>query len=498
MYWSFLAAVVCTFILSYPPTQYVMEGIHGPLTFSTRLGVFGFMVVAFVLGFFMSLGKAAVYKHIPVYYPDRVGAVGGMVGLVGGLGGFVLPIAFGALNDLTGRLAELLLAAVRRGLHRVWSGCTSPSGRWSARRRQQASRHGHCPNCRKCSRSMGRRRQGALAATGAIKDWRPEDAAFWESTGRAIARRNLWISVPCLLLSFAVWMVWSVVVAKLPSVGFAFSQRAAVLAGRTARPVRRDAACLLRVHAGDLRRPAVDDADNVVAADPRGRHGLRGAEPRHAVLDLPGPCTAMRPGRRQLRVVDGQYLVLLPEGREGQRAGHQRRSRQPRRQRRAVRRAAGDHRGRVRLARRCTADGDRRQASQTTLWLQNAGFVFVPFIVASAFAAWFGMNDIATMKASFADQSVIFRRMHNWIMCWLYTGTFGSFIGFSAAFPLLSKILFPAVNALCLCLPRAAGRRAGAGARWQAVRPVRRRTHHPVGVRRHERLAPSASSTPSA
>ena len=52
------------------------------------------------------------------------------------------------------------------------------------------------------------------------------------------------------------------------------------------------------------------------------------------------------------------------------------------------------------------------------------------------------------MKASFADQSVIFRRTHNWIMCWLYTGTFGSFIGFSAAFPLLSKILFPEVNAL--------------------------------------------------
>jgi NNP family nitrate/nitrite transporter-like MFS transporter len=84
----------------------------------------------------------------------------------------------------------------------------------------------------------------------------------------------------------------------------------------------------------------------------------------------------------------------------------------------------------------------------TTLWLQNAGFVFVPFIVASAFAAWFGMDDIATMKASFADQSIIFRRLHNWIMCWLYTGTFGSFIGFSAAFPLLSKILFPEVQAL--------------------------------------------------
>src|SRR5918911_537724 len=84
------------------------------------------------------------------------------------------------------------------------------------------------------------------------------------------------------------------------------------------------------------------------------------------------------------------------------------------------------------------------------MWLQNAGFAFVPFIVASAFAAWFGMDDIATMKASFADQSVIFRRRHNWIMCWLYTGTFGSFIGYSAAFPLLAKTQFPEVNALQL------------------------------------------------
>ena len=60
-----------------------------------------FCILTFVLGFVMSFGKAAVYKHIPVYYPNNVGAVGGIVGLIGGLGGFVLPIAFGALNDLT-------------------------------------------------------------------------------------------------------------------------------------------------------------------------------------------------------------------------------------------------------------------------------------------------------------------------------------------------------------------------------------------------------------
>lgn len=103
MYWTFSVSVVATFFLSYPPTEYVVHGI-GDVTHSFTLAtsVPMFVVLVFVLGFFMSLGKAAVYKHIPVYYPQHVGSVGGVVGMIGGLGGFVLPITFGALNDLTG------------------------------------------------------------------------------------------------------------------------------------------------------------------------------------------------------------------------------------------------------------------------------------------------------------------------------------------------------------------------------------------------------------
>jgi NNP family nitrate/nitrite transporter-like MFS transporter len=63
---------------------------------------------------------------------------------------------------------------------------------------------------------------GALSGA-VLTDWRPEDTEFWNKTGRKIARRNLWVSIPALLLSFAVWQVWSVVVAKLPSVGFQFT-----------------------------------------------------------------------------------------------------------------------------------------------------------------------------------------------------------------------------------------------------------------------------------
>ncbi len=102
MYLTFLVSLVCLFILSYPETQYTVSGIRGPIVFSFELGLPLFVFITIVLGFVMSLGKAAVFKHIPVYYPHHVGSVGGLVGMIGGLGGFVLPIAFGALNDLTG------------------------------------------------------------------------------------------------------------------------------------------------------------------------------------------------------------------------------------------------------------------------------------------------------------------------------------------------------------------------------------------------------------
>ena len=102
MYLTFGISLICCFLLAYPSASYVVDGVKGPITFRIATGLVPFTVIIFVLGFFMSLGKAAVYKHIPVYYPDRVGAVGGVVGMVGGLGGFVLPIAFGVLNDVTG------------------------------------------------------------------------------------------------------------------------------------------------------------------------------------------------------------------------------------------------------------------------------------------------------------------------------------------------------------------------------------------------------------
>ncbi len=93
MYVMFAVAAVATLILSLPAA-----GASATVGITPAV----FIVVIFALGFVMSLGKAAVYKHIPAYYPESVGAVGGIVGMMGGLGGFILPIAFGFLKDMTG------------------------------------------------------------------------------------------------------------------------------------------------------------------------------------------------------------------------------------------------------------------------------------------------------------------------------------------------------------------------------------------------------------
>lgn len=101
MYVTFIVSLVCLFLLSYPPTTYIVEGKNGLIEFRLAAPLGGFVATTFLLGFVMSLGMAAVYKHIPAYYPDYVGSVGGMVGMIGGLGGFFLPIVFGILTDLT-------------------------------------------------------------------------------------------------------------------------------------------------------------------------------------------------------------------------------------------------------------------------------------------------------------------------------------------------------------------------------------------------------------
>jgi NNP family nitrate/nitrite transporter-like MFS transporter len=440
MYWTFGVSLVCLFMLSYPQTDYVIHGIKGEIRFSTEMGLVPFIVVIFVLGFFMSLGKAAVYKHIPVYYPNHVGAVGGLVGMIGGLGGFVLPIIFGVMNDLTG---------IWTGIFMLLFGLVLATVVWMHMSIRQMEREAAGDILKTLPplaelQAVHRPAEHAGRMGPLITDWRPEDESFWQTQGRRIARRNLWISIPCLLLAFSVWMVWSVVVAKLPSIGFNYTTDQlfwlAALPGLSGATLRIFYSFMVPIFGGRL-WTTLTTASLLVPAfgigyavqDPTTPYfiflvlallcGFGGGNFASSMANISfffpksekGNALALNAGLGNLGVSVMQFVVPLV----------------------VTASVFGVLGGESRAA----ADG-------ANLWLQNAGFIWVPFLMVATVLAWFGMNDIAETKASFAEQAVIFQRKHNWIMCWLYTGTFGSFIGYSAGFPLLAKTQFPEVNSL--------------------------------------------------
>ena len=278
-----------------------------------------------------------------------------------------------------------------------------------------------------------------------ITTWTPEDAKFWQSQGHSIAQRNLWISIPALLLAFAVWMVWSMVVVKLPDIGFKYTPNqlfwlAAVpaLSGATLRIFY---SFMVPVFGG-RRWTAISTASLLIPAIGIGMavQDVNTSYPTMLVLALlcgfgggnfsssmsnisfffpkaqKGTALGLNAGLGNLGVSTMQFVVPLVITM-------------------AVFGGLGGE------SQTLVKNGVEKQ-----VWLQNAGFIWVPFIVMATLAAWFGMNDIADAKASFSDQAVIFKRKHNWLMCWLYLGTFGSFIGFAAGLALLTKNLFPEID----------------------------------------------------
>lgn len=279
--------------------------------------------------------------------------------------------------------------------------------------------------------------------------WNPEDVASWEKGDKSIAKRNLWISIPALFLAFAVWMVWSVVVVNFPKAGFNFTTEQlfwlTALPGLSGATLRIFYSFMVPVFGGrrwtalstaSLLLPAI--GIGVAIQDPSTPYsvflilallcGFGGGNFASSMANIAyfypkkekGNALALNAGLGNLGVSAVQFLVpvVIASGLLGVLGGN---------------------------AQEWEADGKSGQ-----LWLQNAGYVWVPFIALSTVAAWFCMNDIADAKASISSQMVIFKRKHNWIMCILYVGTFGSFIGFSAGFPLLAKTMFPAENSLSL------------------------------------------------
>ena len=277
-----------------------------------------------------------------------------------------------------------------------------------------------------------------------LRNWQPENIEFWESRGKKIATRNLWISIPCLLLAFSVWLVWSIVVAKLPSVGFDYSTDQlfwlAALPGLSGATLRVFYSFMIPIFGG-RKWTALSTASLLVPALGVGFAVQNSATPYPVFVILAllcglgggnfassmaniayffpkatkGNALALNAGLGNLGVSVMQFVVpiVITAGVFGAIGGSP----------------------------QTLPDGSQ-------VWMQNAGFIWVPLLAASTIAAWFGMNDIDGTRSSIREQIVILRRRHNWIMCVLYTGTFGSFIGYSAGFPLLIKTQFPQVDAL--------------------------------------------------
>jgi NNP family nitrate/nitrite transporter-like MFS transporter len=272
--------------------------------------------------------------------------------------------------------------------------------------------------------------------------WEPENPEFWEREGRSIARRNLWISIPCLMLAFVVSVLWSVVTLKLPAVGFSYSKDQLFLL--TALPALSGAT--LRIFysfmpsfIGGRRWTALSTASLLIPClwlgsavqDPTTPYptmliiallcGLGSGNFASSMANIAyffprarkGSANGLNAGFGNLGVSVAQFVIPLVIGAS----------------------VFGDIGG--------PAQHTIHDKIENILWLQNAGLFWVPLIAIASIAAWFGMNDIADARASFAEQAVIFKRKHNWLMCWLYLGTFGSFIGFSAGFALLTKTQFP-------------------------------------------------------
>lgn len=263
-------------------------------------------------------------------------------------------------------------------------------------------------------------------ATGAvITEWRPEDPAFWQQRGHRVASRNLWISVPCLLLAFCVWMLFSAVAVNLPKVGFNFTTDQLFML--TALPSVSGA--LLRVPYsfmvplfGGRRWTAFSTGILIVpcvwlgfavqdTSTPFSTFiiisllcGFAGANFASSMANISfffpkqkqGGALGLNGGLGNMGVSVMQLVAPLVVSL-------------------SIFAAFGSH--------------GVEQPDGSQLYLANAAWIWVPFLAIFTLAAWFGMNELATSKASLKEQLPVLKRGHLWIMSLLYLATFGSFIG---------------------------------------------------------------------
>lgn len=274
--------------------------------------------------------------------------------------------------------------------------------------------------------------------------WDPEDPLFWQETGQVIARRNLLISVPCLLLSFCVWMLFSAVAVNLPKAGFSFTTDELFLL--TALPSVSGA--LLRVPysfmvpmLGGRRWTAISTAILIIPCVWLGVAVQDNSTSLHIFMIIALLCGF---AGANFASSMGNISFFYPKSRQGAALG--------------INGGIGNMGVSVMqliapLAISVSVFGAFNGNAVTLpdgsqLWLQNAAWIWIPFLFVATLTAWFGMHDLACAKASFRQQLPVLARGDVWLLGLLYLATFGSFIGFSAGFTMLTRTQFPHADIL--------------------------------------------------
>ncbi len=280
----------------------------------------------------------------------------------------------------------------------------------------------------------------SIGPTADIAEWRPEDPVFWEKTGRAIAWRTLIITTLSLVLSFATWFVMSAVVVRLGGIGFKFTEMqlfwlAAMpgLAGGTLRLIH---TFLIPIF-GTRKVVTIATLAKLLPCLGLGFAILNPETPFWVFMVLAllagfggGDFSSFMPSTS----------IFFPKRLQGTALGIQ----------------AGFGNFGVSLTQFVTpwiisfaVAGSLFGGSQTLtksgktsqIWLQNAVFWYVPFLLALGLAAWILLRSVP-VKASFREQLDIFKNKHTYFCTITYVMTFGAFSGLAAAFPLLIKTVY--------------------------------------------------------
>lgn len=267
-----------------------------------------------------------------------------------------------------------------------------------------------------------------------IDEWHPDDATFWEKTGKKVAWRNLGWSILAENLGFSIWLIWSVVAARLKTVGFQYTTdqlfQLVAIPGLVGALMRFPYTFAVPKFGG--RNWTVISALLLFVPTSLLIYFVNRPETPFWLMATVAATAGFGGGNFSSSMANISFF--FPDKEKGFALGLN---------------AAGGNIGvsTVQLLVPIVVGYAFLPMSEgKKLHLENAGLLWLPFIVIAVVGAFVYMNNLSSARSNFKDQLVVAQRRHTWIMAWLYIGTFGSFVGFSAAFPLLMKTQFPEVT----------------------------------------------------